>query len=319
MFNEDLKSLVNKYRDDMIKMIDEQKDLCPCEDCQKATNSNPAAEQINDNTPNDAPQNNLQQNSNQPPTNTNQTVATNPEISNIQNQPSTQTPAETSPNQPTQEAPAAPNVQQEAAMITEQPLTITPQESPVAPVLPQEAAATPQQQATITASSPTPTQPVPEVATPESTVEAIDTNIWNEFLKFNRNFGILKIQVSTPFQGTAIKNARVIITKTIGDYTHQLYDCMTDNSGLINSLQLPAPSKDLTNAPTDAKPFADYDIYIDHPDYEAQTNIALVFDSVKSVQPVQLSALAGTTTPASPINNTQPSTPPTANNSQIST
>ena len=135
----------------------------------------------------------------------------------------------------------------------------------------------------------------------ESCAAVYPSDIWDEFIKFNPGIGSLKVQVNEIFRAISFSNSRVTISKKLGEYNHIFYSGFTDSSGQIDNLYLPAPFSDLSNSPTSEKPYAEYTVTIEVPERNLITNVkAIIFDGVKSVQRVDVSAITQTPPPGYP-------------------
>lgn len=68
--------------------------------------------------------------------------------------------------------------------------------------------------------------------------------VYQTFIKENPSTGILKVQVFTADQAIPLPDTQIYITKQIGDYNVLFFQGMTDSSGVIDNIVLPAPSGD---------------------------------------------------------------------------
>lgn len=67
------------------------------------------------------------------------------------------------------------------------------------------------------------------------------TEAYQEFIAQNPDKGILKVQVFTADQAIPIPDTEIYITKEIGDYNVLFFQGVTDSSGIIDNIELPAP------------------------------------------------------------------------------
>ena len=67
---------------------------------------------------------------------------------------------------------------------------------------------------------------------------------YQNFIQKNPSTGNLKVQVFTADQAIPLPNTQVYITKQIGDYNVLFFEGMTDSSGIIDNIILPAPVGD---------------------------------------------------------------------------
>lgn len=67
---------------------------------------------------------------------------------------------------------------------------------------------------------------------------------YQNYLQNNPSTGVLKVQVFTADQAIPIPNTQVYITKLIDNYNVLFFEGVTDSSGIIDNIILPAPSGD---------------------------------------------------------------------------
>ncbi len=89
-----------------------------------------------------------------------------------------------------------------------------------------------------------------------------------------------------------VSNSRVVVYKEIDGENYFIYDLHTDSSGIVDSLELPAPSKTLseTQQPSGSPaPYATYSIFVTHPGFVSTyfENVP-IFDSTVSIQAVEM-------------------------------
>ncbi len=65
---------------------------------------------------------------------------------------------------------------------------------------------------------------------------------FRRFLEENPSIGYLKVRASAAYQALPISGVNVRISKEIGDWNVIFFEGVTDNSGVINNISLPAPS-----------------------------------------------------------------------------
>lgn len=126
----------------------------------------------------------------------------------------------------------------------------------------------------------------------------------NRFLNENKESGVLSVQAFASDRVFGIGSARVMIFLPLASGNVTLYDGITDISGLTDKVRLPAPSRELSQSPggNKALPYAEYSVYVEHPDYVRSvfTNIP-VFSGVESIQPVRMLAKVEGTSEPEPI------------------
>lgn len=111
-----------------------------------------------------------------------------------------------------------------------------------------------------------------------------------DFKSRNTSSGTLRVQVFAAGQSFPIADATVKVTVPFLTGISELFSGKTDNDGIADDIVLPAPNKNLSlNEDNTTEPFALYNITVSHPDYaeSAFTNVP-IFDSIKSIQPVEL-------------------------------
>lgn len=86
---------------------------------------------------------------------------------------------------------------------------------------------------------------------------------FQEFLKNNPGRGFLKIRATAASEALPVSGVEVIVTKKIGDDTIKFFSGQTDNSGMINGIVLPTPSKNTNDLV--APEFAEYDLHVLYP------------------------------------------------------
>ncbi len=69
-----------------------------------------------------------------------------------------------------------------------------------------------------------------------------NTDLYEDFIKENSSFGNLKVQVFTAYEAIPISNTTILITKEIEEYKVVFFRGVTDSSGIISNIKLPAPS-----------------------------------------------------------------------------
>ena len=105
------------------------------------------------------------------------------------------------------------------------------------------------------------------------------------------DYGSLRIEVYAADRAYAVPSATVTVTKT-GDPDTIIFNGLTNTSGMIDALSLPAPSPLISAQPSAVDGYASYDILVTHPRYRTQRFIGVpVFAGVESVQPVRMQPL----------------------------
>lgn len=101
--------------------------------------------------------------------------------------------------------------------------------------------------------------------------------------------GYLKVMVTAADNALPILGATVTVTSGTGTAAVLLNKQTTDGSGETLSIELPAPSKELSLSPGNVNTFAKYNVRADFPGYYTMENIDVpVFDGQLSMQPIQM-------------------------------
>ena len=85
-----------------------------------------------------------------------------------------------------------------------------------------------------------------------------DTDTYKNFMKDNPTNGCLKIRASLANEALPISNMNILITKDIDEYRIVFFEGKTDESGMINNINLPTPAR--TENDEIAPNFTTYDI-----------------------------------------------------------
>ena len=64
---------------------------------------------------------------------------------------------------------------------------------------------------------------------------------YEEFIKENDDIGNLKVQVFTAYGAIPIENTNIVVYKDIEEYRIIFFQGITDSSGIISDISLPAP------------------------------------------------------------------------------
>lgn len=99
--------------------------------------------------------------------------------------------------------------------------------------------------------------------------------------------GTLRVQVFAADRVYPIPSARVRVT---GSGNNRVYfDGLTDSSGIVDNISLPAPSSVYSQEPSLTRPYALYDLLVDRSGYVSHRYLKIpVFSGIKSIQNVQL-------------------------------
>ncbi len=121
-----------------------------------------------------------------------------------------------------------------------------------------------------------------------SSEEFKKTPLYSSFLSENPSVGELKIQVFTAYKAIPIANADVLITKTIGDNQVVFFRGVTNSSGIIDHILLPAPMN-ASETSLDVPKYTLYDLTVIHIDYETiKKYVVAMFGDTKVIQYVRM-------------------------------
>ena len=73
----------------------------------------------------------------------------------------------------------------------------------------------------------------------------INTEIYNNFKKANPGKGYLSVRAYAARQAIPISGVKVIVSKQLGNTKVIFFEGLTDNSGVINQIALPAPESNI--------------------------------------------------------------------------
>lgn len=68
-----------------------------------------------------------------------------------------------------------------------------------------------------------------------------NTDLYEDFIKENDDIGNLKVQVFTAYGAIPIENTNIVVYKDIEEYRIIFFQGITDSSGIISDISLPAP------------------------------------------------------------------------------
>ncbi len=127
-----------------------------------------------------------------------------------------------------------------------------------------------------------------------------------EFTDINERRGTARFRTYTARGALPVKGAEIVVAREIGGKRHIFYTLTTDESGLTPIISLPAPPKELSEAPdSPVTPYATYDVQVNAAGYdEVLIRSMPIFDSVQSVQRIALVPALGQ--PPEMIDNTEP-------------
>lgn len=117
---------------------------------------------------------------------------------------------------------------------------------------------------------------------------------YDDFLNNNQSRGLLRVQVFSADQTFPVSNANIRVFVDLADGEREVFSGLTDEDGVVDNISLPAPDSSLSfDENNTVEPFAVYGLRVNRAEYSpAVFNGIPVFDSVKSIQPVELVPLS---------------------------
>lgn len=117
---------------------------------------------------------------------------------------------------------------------------------------------------------------------------------YDEFLAGNPEKGSLRVQVFSANQSFPVPNATVRVFVQLDDGERELFSSITDVDGIVDNIPLPAPDSSVSfDENSTVAPYAVYKLRVERPGYAAALFEGVpIFDSVKSIQPVELIPLS---------------------------
>lgn len=113
------------------------------------------------------------------------------------------------------------------------------------------------------------------------------TLTYNEFSNENSGEGILKIQASAASRAIPLKNVSIVVSKIIDGNRIVFYNGLTDESGIIESIILPAQKSLGEITSSSDVVYTTYDVSAKYLDYDKDFNVS-IFDGIKVIQPVRI-------------------------------
>ncbi|MBR3836373.1 MAG: hypothetical protein IKJ69_06290 [Clostridia bacterium] len=143
------------------------------------------------------------------------------------------------------------------------------------------------------------TSPVIEEGTQPQEPQAVITarvpfRNYDDFLNNNQSRGLLRVQVFSADRTFPVSNAAVRVFVDLADGEREVFSGITDMDGVVDDISLPAPDGALSfDENNTVEPFAVYGLRVNQADYSPALFEGIpVFDSVKSIQPVELVPLS---------------------------
>lgn len=117
---------------------------------------------------------------------------------------------------------------------------------------------------------------------------------YDEFIANNQAQGKLRVQVFSANQSFPVPNATVRIYVQLDDGERELFSGISDVDGVADNIPLPAPDNSISfDENSTVAPYAVYKVRVERQGYApALFEGVPIFDSVKSIQPVELIPLS---------------------------
>ncbi len=114
------------------------------------------------------------------------------------------------------------------------------------------------------------------------------TDSYQNFIRENPSTGTLKVQAFTAYKAVPIPNAEIVIFKNIDNYKVVFFRGLTNSSGIIDDIVLPAPVNALETS-MEAPKYTLYDLTAIAVEYEAikQYEIAIL-GNLKVIQYIRM-------------------------------
>ena len=93
-----------------------------------------------------------------------------------------------------------------------------------------------------------------------------NTDLFDDFIKENNDVGNLKVQVFTAYGAIPVANTNIVVYKDIEEYRVIFFRGITDSSGIISNISLPAPKMVTSNE--DVPVYTIYNMTAFNIDYE---------------------------------------------------
>lgn len=137
-----------------------------------------------------------------------------------------------------------------------------------------------------------------EIYSPARIIPKGESPFRDEYEEYIREYpgrGTLKVQISVARGAFPLKNVLVDVSQIYNGVRYSLYNDVTDISGIVDNMVLPARSIESTlNFDTARLPEAEYLVTIFHPDFKELSDCAVVIrDKTETILPISLTPLTG--------------------------
>ena len=114
-----------------------------------------------------------------------------------------------------------------------------------------------------------------------------NTDLYSDFIEENNDIGTLKVQVFTAYGAIPIENTNIVIYKDIEEYRVVFFQGLTDSSGIISDIKLPAPKMVTSNE--DIPIYTVYNMTAFNNEYESIKNYVIgMLGGVNVIQYVKM-------------------------------
>lgn len=111
---------------------------------------------------------------------------------------------------------------------------------------------------------------------------------YQDFIKDNPDIGTLKVQAFTAYNSVPIADAEVMISKDIDEYRIVFFRGVTDSSGIIDNIELPAPLKSTVGS-IEAPLYTVYNLTAIHTGFESIKQYSIgMFGGIKVIQYIKM-------------------------------
>lgn len=115
------------------------------------------------------------------------------------------------------------------------------------------------------------------------------TEGYKKFILENPAIGILKVQVFTADQAIPIANAKVSISKVIDQDQVLFFEGLTNDSGIIDNIKLPAPGGEYNTETFEIPKYTTYQLNVSNGDYHTDKKYEVaMFGDIKVLQYIKM-------------------------------
>ena len=114
-----------------------------------------------------------------------------------------------------------------------------------------------------------------------------NTDLYEDFIKENDDVGNLKVQVFTAYGAIPVSDTNIVVYKDIEEYRIIFFQGVTDSSGIISDIVLPAPKMVTSNE--EAPIYTIYNMTAFNTGYETLKNFSIgMLGGVNVIQYVKM-------------------------------